>query len=132
MIYIKTADLATVGHPDFADTNLPRAYIEGKARIKVTANIEGDDVCIGFANKREQFTHSLLRWWALEDRRGSFRRVLRNGANSVLPGLGYVLPRDIDETQDARARAERVQAETELRRCPGQARMPWWSRHTPG
>lgn len=130
-IFIDTADLAAVGHPDF-DKNYPVAYIEGLARVRVTANIEGDDACIGFANKRRRHTHSLLPWWTLEDRRGGFRRVLRTKANSTLPGRGYLLPADIDDTGDARAQAQRTRGETEIRRCPGQVRIPWWSRHTPG
>jgi len=133
-IYIQTNDLAAaeLREPVGARLNMPEAYIRGWLRVRVMANVEGDDAARGFANpSQKSFVQTDLREFG--DRRGQLRRILRSATKEswknydVADGrLPY--PDDIDDSLEGTAEAERVRNELEQRRHSGQVTIPWIAR----
>jgi len=136
-IYIETNDLAAnelrelvegEGWAEYRRT-VPEAYIRSLLRVRVLANVEGDNAVRGFA-KPSQRSFVQLPLGEFADRRRQLRRILRSATakswtNYYAPLARLPSPADIDDSQEAINYAERLRNELEQRRHSGQVTIPW-------
>ncbi len=138
-IYFQSPDLTAIVDPGDDANDFVRAYIRGQLRVRVTANVEGDDAVVGAAPQRAA---SLLAPTRVDHvpQRGRLRRVWRHGANSELPTYGIDTPDDRDDGPEARYLAERLRFDLETRRVQAQVVLPYllqdgggpWEGYRPG
>ena len=122
-IYFKANDLASIIDPTDRRENFVSQFIRGNLRVRITANIQGDDALQGYAGPQ-------ARSWVEIDsneyisRRGQYARQLRSQANSNL-ALGAVLTPDRDDSNEANGLAQRLRDEFQARRVTGNVTIPY-------
>ncbi len=128
-ITIAGGDLRLITDPDGTE-NFVTAYIKGLLRIRVTAQIEGDDALYGYAHPNP-LGDTLLAWEEFVDRAGQLERMLRDADSSYLAraasaaGYGLAWPASLDDVAEADALASRLQDELQARRVSGQITIPY-------
>lgn len=129
-IYFSDVDLSQIRFQGETD-DFVRAYIKGKLRIRVFADVEGDDACRAMAPPEYGATTHKLRWFEMLDRAKQFNRLLRSRSTNDFYAH-FASPADDDDTAEADAAAVRHRRELELRRCAGTVTIPWLVRWHPG
>lgn len=112
--------------PDAGEAaNFVAAYMVGKLRIRVTANVEGDDAAFGVApSYTAPYPGLPLEWGHMRSRRGTVKHVRRDKANSILQGpLPWPLGRDDSKLADGSA--TRLRNELIRQRIAGSVVLPY-------
>ncbi len=130
-IRITTANLWEITSPKFPGENYVSAYIKGTLRIRVTADVEGDDYAYGYAPTDANDPAFAMPWCEVLDRGDQYRRCLRAGANSVLQPL-FPFPGPRDDTEAAEQMARRIRNELRLRHHSGRVTIPYLLRPQDG
>lgn len=147
-VMIEDADLAaaSLAAPEYQTTGakadtFPGRFIAGTVRIKVLADVEGDDASWGVSIPRPSKQLNKLSSWDLAVRRDQYRRQLRlrpnasrqSAANATMlfgatDEASFLSPSNRDDSIRMQAEAVRIGRELELRRHNGQFTIPWLAR----
>ncbi len=122
-IYFEENDLTQIADPTNPSVNFVTAFIRNRLRVRVHANIEGDDTLVAVAGRAAR---SYVEIDSVEyiNRRGQFARQLRQSANSQLTGFGVTTP-DRDDSAEAADLARRLRAEFQARKIAGRVMIPY-------
>jgi hypothetical protein len=119
-----------------ADTSIYSAYLRGQLRIRVTANIEGDDAVRYVARNQAPAFNYGPNWTELIHRGGELPRALRHvpGQEGTPAARNTLFESDVaqwiagdnrDGMAEAEALAKRLRKEFITPRVSGRARIPW-------